>query len=50
MFSLTRAGNAADSFIGISFGLCRRWVFTNDASEVADLIRRWLVNELAVVV
>ena len=34
--------------ICISFGLCVRWMFTNGASEVADLLRRWLVGELAV--
>ena len=33
MSSLTRAGNAADSFICISFGLCRRWMFTNDRAR-----------------
>ena len=46
--SLTRAGNAADSFICISFGLCRRWMFTNAPNEVTDLLRWWLVGELAV--
>ena len=37
-----------DSLICISFGLYRRWPFTNGAREVADLLRRWLVGELAV--
>ena len=37
MSSLTRA-----------FGLCRRWIFTNGASELTHLLRRWLVGELAV--
>ena len=41
-------GNAEDSLICISFGLCGHWMFKNGASEVADLLRRWLVGELAV--
>ena len=48
MSSLARDGNAAESLIRISFGLCGRWMLTNGASEVTDLLRRWLVGELAV--